>query len=75
MLGKKRAVVITKAVQAVMTQAGPAQKQMELTKVFEIDTTLEELLGYLKDKDTNVLTVIFESDAPEMSRDQEESSS
>ena len=75
MLGKKRAVVITKTTQAVMTQAGPATKQVDLTQVFEIDTTLEELLGYLKDKDTNVLTVIFESDAPEMSRDQEESSS
>lgn len=71
MLGKKRAVVITKTTQAVMTQGGPAQKQVDLTKVFEIDTTLEELLGYLQGKDTNVLTVVFESDAPEMPRDQE----
>jgi len=68
--GKKRAVVITKTVRPVMTQAGPATKQVDLTQVFEINTTLEELLGYLKDKDTNVLTVIFESEAPEMPREE-----
>lgn len=69
MTGKKRAVVITKTQTAVMTQAGPATKTVELTKVFDIDTTLEELLGYLQGKDTNVLTVIFESEAPEVPRE------
>ena len=63
--GKKRAVLMTKT--AVPTPQG--MQARDLTKVFTLDTTLEEILGYCKEKNTNVTTVIFESEAPELPRE------
>ena len=69
--GKKRAVLMTKTVVTTMTPQGPAQKQVDLTKVVSLGTTLEEILGYCQEKGTNITTVIFESDAPEIPREDE----
>ncbi len=70
--GKKRAVLMTRTVQFGGPPQAPVQKQVDLTKVFPLDTTLEEILGYVTSKNTNITQVIFESEAPEIPRDEEE---
>ena len=72
MLGKKRAILMTRCTQVAQSPQGPMQKQVDLTKVFPLETTLEEILGYLTEKQTNQTTVIFESEAPEIPREEEE---
>lgn len=69
MLGKRRAVLMTRTIQSAIGPQGPAQKQVDLTKVFPLETTLEEILGYLTEKGTNITQVIFESEAPEAPRE------
>ena len=71
MLGKKRAVLMTRCVQTASTPQGPVPKQVDLAKVFPLETTLEEILGYVTEKGTNITQVIFESEAPEISREGE----
>lgn len=70
MLGKKRAILMTRCVQTANTPQGPVPKQVDLAKVFPLETTLEEILGYLTEKLTNQATVIFESEAPEIPRNE-----
>lgn len=70
MLGKKRAILMTRCVQTASTPQGPVPKQVDLTKVFPLETTLEEILGYLTEKQTNQTTVIFESEAPEIPKEE-----
>lgn len=70
MRGKKRAVTMTRTVQPSISAQGVVQKQVDLCAVFELDTTLEELLDYLQGKNTNTTTVVFESEAPELCKDE-----
>lgn len=69
MLGKKRAVLMTRTVQTVGPPQAPQQKTVDLTKVFPLETTLEEILGYCMEKGTNITQVIFESEAPGVPRE------
>lgn len=72
MLGKKRAVLMTRSVQNATGPQGPMQKQIDLTKVFPLSTTLEEILGYCTEKGTNITQIIFESEAPEVPREDDQ---
>lgn len=67
MPAKKRAVTIVK-VPAVLTDSrtgASAATEKPITKVWEIETTLEVLLKYCDRMKNNQITVIFEDEVPD----------
>lgn len=64
---RKQAVVIVLSTQPIVDPASGRQGmlQKEFTKVFPINTTLEELLQYAGTKSTNKVNITFESEEPE----------
>ncbi len=71
-LGKKRAVIMAKGVVTDTTgPQGPIKRQVDLIKVFNTETTLEELEGYLAENGAASAQIVYESTGPEISRDKE----
>ncbi len=63
----KRVIVIAKISSPVNTPSGQvAWVQKDITKVVELDTTLEELLQYADGKSVDGLTLIFETEDPDL---------
>jgi hypothetical protein len=63
----KRVVVIGKVAKPVQTPGGQVTfVQKELTKVYELDATLEEVMIYAVEKEMSGVTVIFESEDPDL---------
>lgn len=56
------AVVGLKGSKPVITQQGSGHKEVNLSTVWELGTTLEELHAFAKEHNSNYVTVIFEND-------------
>ena len=69
MQGKKRAVIMARVVKTTMVGGVPTPQQVDMCQVFNGDTTLAELQGFLESKGTTNAQIIFETEAPELPRE------
>ena len=69
MQGKKRAVIMARGIKTGVAGGAPTQQPVDMCQVFNGDTTLEELQGFLESKGTTNAQIIFETEAPELPRE------